>query len=57
MGYPMEKEVKIKLAFFYYELMCESLPIRQAVLKISVVPGTSASFIEDAGNQFIGLIR
>jgi hypothetical protein len=23
MGYPMKKELKIKLVFMYYELMCE----------------------------------
>ncbi|KAK8843981.1 hypothetical protein IAR55_006774 [Kwoniella newhampshirensis] len=42
MGYPMKREVKIKLIFLYYELL--------------FVPGLSASFIEDAGNQFISLI-
>jgi hypothetical protein len=24
MGYPMKKEMKIKLAFLYYEIMCKS---------------------------------
>ncbi|WWD21364.1 hypothetical protein CI109_105848 [Kwoniella shandongensis] len=42
MGYPMKREIKIRLIFLYYELL--------------FVPGLSASFIEDAGNQFINLI-
>ncbi|KAK4685505.1 hypothetical protein P7C73_g4645, partial [Tremellales sp. Uapishka_1] len=42
MGYPMKKEIRIKLIFLYYELL--------------FVPGCSSSFIEDAGNQVIGLV-
>ncbi|ORY33092.1 putative membrane protein [Naematelia encephala] len=42
MGYPMKREMKIKLVFFYYELI--------------FIPGLSSAFIEDAGNQFIGLV-
>ncbi|ORX39177.1 putative membrane protein [Kockovaella imperatae] len=42
MGYPMKKEMKIKLIFVFYEII--------------FVPGLSSSFIEDAGNQFIGLV-
>ncbi|WVR08974.1 hypothetical protein IAU60_006033 [Kwoniella sp. DSM 27419] len=42
MGYPMKRDIKIKLIFVYYELM--------------FVPGLSSSFIESAGDQFIDLI-
>nr|XP_019049698.1 proteasome activator subunit 4 [Kwoniella bestiolae CBS 10118]OCF28628.1 proteasome activator subunit 4 [Kwoniella bestiolae CBS 10118] len=42
MGYPMKRDIKIKLIFVYYEII--------------FVPGLSSSFIEDASNQFINLI-
>nr|XP_018259276.1 proteasome activator subunit 4 [Kwoniella dejecticola CBS 10117]OBR81434.1 proteasome activator subunit 4 [Kwoniella dejecticola CBS 10117] len=42
MGYPLKRDIKIKLIFIYYEMM--------------FVPGLSSSFIEDASNQFINLI-
>ncbi|OCF42973.1 proteasome activator subunit 4 [Kwoniella heveanensis CBS 569] len=42
MGYPMKRDLKVKLIFLYYELL--------------FVPGLSASLIEDVGNQFINLI-
>lgn len=41
MGYPMKRDVKIKLIFLYYETI--------------FAPGLSASFIEDVANQFIAL--
>jgi proteasome activator subunit 4 len=55
MGYPMRKEIRIKLIFMYYELIC-MWPLT-ADSDAAVVPGLSSSFIEDAGNQFITLVR
>nr|XP_019009928.1 proteasome activator subunit 4 [Kwoniella pini CBS 10737]OCF48709.1 proteasome activator subunit 4 [Kwoniella pini CBS 10737] len=43
MGYPMKRDIKIKLIFVYYELM--------------FIPGLSSSFIEDASNQLISLLN
>jgi len=53
MGYQMKKEMKIKLTFIYWEIICTSTPKYQLTL---VVPGLSSTFLEDAGNSFISFI-
>nr|ODN78210.1 proteasome activator subunit 4 [Cryptococcus depauperatus CBS 7841] len=42
MGYPMKRQIKIKLIFLYYEII--------------FIPGISSSLIEDVANQFITLV-
>jgi proteasome activator subunit 4 len=49
----MKKEMKIKLTFIYWEIICTSTPKYQLTL---VVPGLSSTFLEDAGNSFISFI-
>lgn len=55
MGYPMKKEIRIRLTFLFYELICGYSPPWYA--NDPVIPGMGTSFVEDRANDLIAFLR
>lgn len=58
MGYPMKKDIKIRLIFLYYEIVCElHLNSDGDPRSCPVIPGLSTSFIEDRATDLMAWLR
>lgn len=68
MGYPMKREIRIRLIFLFYEILCEfvcgsgrrwshSCAWQSTKALTLVIPGMSTSFVEDRANDLISFLR
>lgn len=55
MGFPMKRDLKIRLIFMYYEILCKLMRAEQQLM--SVIPGLRAGFVEGRANELISWLK